>query len=125
MQTVPSKIKLHKQSQTLELQYGEHTYQLPAEFLRVLSPSAEVRGHGKGQEVLQTGKINVRMDKIEAQGNYGLRITFNDFHDSGIYTWDYLAELCANQVTYWETYLDQLQKAGQGRDPDEQAVRLL
>ncbi|GAB2188575.1 gamma-butyrobetaine hydroxylase family protein [Sessilibacter sp. MAH2] len=120
----PEKIKLHKQSQTLELAYNGINYQLSAEFLRVHSPSAEVRGHGQGQETLQHGKINVAMTNIEACGNYALKIIFNDGHDSGLYSWDYLKTLCENQFKLWRDYLDKLDAAGLTRDPNVQVLKL-
>ena len=113
----PSKIHLHKQSKTIEITFNQHTYTLPAEFLRTHSPSAEVRGHGKGQEVLVFGKIDVGISGIKPAGNYGLRITFDDGHDSGIFSWDYLAELGENQPTLWQTYIDKLENANKHRDP--------
>lgn len=103
MSKPPSQIKLHRKSQTLELHFTE-TYTLSAEFLRVHSPSAEVRGHGKGKEVLQLNKQDVHITHIEPQGNYAIRIIFNDGHDSGIYSWKYLHELCQQQDIKWQTY---------------------
>ena len=85
---IPTRIKLHKASRTLELGYADgRSYQLPAEYLRVLSPSAEVRGHGR--PVLQTGKINVALVGVEPAGRYALKLVFDDGHDSGLYRWDY------------------------------------
>lgn len=103
MSKPPSQIKLHRKSQTLELHFTE-VYTLSAEFLRVHSPSAEVRGHGKGKEVLQLNKQDVCITRIEPQGNYAIRIIFNDSHDSGIYSWTYLNELCEQQDSKWQTY---------------------
>lgn len=116
--TKPTTINVHRKSATLELIYpaGER-YELTAELLRVLSPSAEVRGHAPGQQVLQTGKRNVQFKDIEPQGNYAIRIIFSDGHDSGIYTWDYLHHLGKNQATLWQSYLARLEAAGQSRDP--------
>jgi len=116
MNPVPSVIKFHKQSQQLELAWQNEPCQLSAEFLRVLSPSAEVRGHGKGNEVLQFGKKEVRILKLEPVGNYALKITFDDGHDSGLYNWSYLQELCENQETFWQEYLDKLAAAGKSRE---------
>jgi DUF971 family protein len=113
----PSKIHLHKQSKTLEVTYGDNVYTLPAEFLRVHSPSAEVRGHGKGQEVLVFGKIAVGINHIKAAGNYGLKIMFDDGHDSGIFSWQYLAELGENQSTLWQAYIEKLNAENKQRDP--------
>lgn len=104
MSTPPSQIKLHRKSQTLELHY-EKPFILTAEYLRVFSPSAEVRGHGKGQEVLQLNKQNVQITAIEPQGNYAIRILFNDGHDSGIYSWHYLHELCQQKESKWQQYI--------------------
>jgi DUF971 family protein len=122
---IPSAIKLHKQSRMLELQYGdEQRYKLSCEMLRVYSPSAEVRGHGQGQEVLQTGKKNVSIREIKPVGNYALQLYFDDGHDTGIYSWDYLRDLCEHQQAYWDEYLRRLQEAEAGRDPDVEVVRI-
>jgi DUF971 family protein len=122
---IPTAIELHRQSRTLELRYGtDENYTLPCEYLRVSSPSAEVRGHGAGQEVLQVGKINVAITDIQPVGNYALQLTFSDGHDTGLYSWDYLYELCKHQKQNWETYLKRLHDAGAGRDPDVQIVRI-
>ncbi len=122
---VPVDIKLHQNSKMLELVYSDdEQYQLSCEFLRVLSPSAEVRGHGEGQEKLQSGKINVSIKSIVPVGNYAIQLTFSDGHDSGIYSWEYLYELCLNQEACWNDYLQRLHKAGEHRDPDIQVVSL-
>jgi phosphoribosylformimino-5-aminoimidazole carboxamide ribotide isomerase len=121
----PKKIRLNRAEKTLQLLFDEHEYTLPAEYLRVHSPSAEVRGHGAGEGVLVSGKIRVGIESVEAAGRYALKIIFDDGHDSGIYTWHYLRELCENQQTYWRAYLDRLQKAGLGRDPDESAIKVI
>jgi DUF971 family protein len=121
----PSKIVLHKDSGDLELQFPDRgTYTLTSEFLRVHSPSAEVKGHGPGQEVLQWGKKNVRIKAIEKSGNYAIRISFDDGHDTGIFSWDYLLELCLNKDVFWSHYLDKLRLAGRDRDPDVSVVKL-
>lgn len=120
---IPTSIKLHKASRTLELQYGADSYLLPAEFLRVHSPSAEVQGHGK--PILQTGKLNVALIGIEPAGNYALKLTFDDGHDSGLFTWDYLQQLALRQDELWRDYLAELAAAGKSRDPAESVVRLL
>jgi DUF971 family protein len=123
--STPSAIKLHKQSRVLELRYGEeHRYKLSCELLRVYSPSAEVRGHGAGQEVLQTGKKYVSIGEIKPVGNYALQLYFDDGHETGIYSWDYLQDLCEHQDVYWDEYLRRLQEAGAGRDPDVEVVRI-
>lgn len=116
---IPTEITLHKKSRILELGFEDGThYQLPAEYLRVYSPSAEVRGHGPGQETLQTGKRNVEITDLEAVGNYAVKPSFSDGHDSGLYSWDLLYDLGANQETLWADYLARLEKAGASRDID-------
>ncbi len=120
---VPSAIKLHKRSRLLEVHFGVDIFQLEAEFLRVLSPSAEVRGHGK--PVLQTGKLHVAISGVEMVGQYAIKLIFDDGHDSGIYDWSYLYELCHNQESLWREYLTVLRSAGASRDPDVAVVRLL
>nr|WP_298142045.1 DUF971 domain-containing protein [uncultured Pseudomonas sp.] len=121
---IPSAIKLHKTSRTLELRYGAaESYSLPAEFLRVHSPSAEVQGHGK--PILQTGKLHVGLTHIEPAGNYALKLCFDDGHDSGLFTWDYLYRLATTQAELWADYLAALEAAGKSRDPDESAVKLM
>jgi len=114
---VPTDIKLHKKSATLELVYSDGAgCKLSAEFLRINSPSAEVRGHGKGQETLQTGKKNVKIVEVEPVGNYAIKLVFDDQHDSGIYSWNYLLELCSNHDQLWDDYLDRLKAANASRD---------
>lgn len=118
MSTTPTRLQLKKKSGLLVLHYADGScYELGAEFLRVHSPSAEVRGHGRGQAVLQTGKRGVGFKGIEAVGNYAVRLLFDDGHDSGIFSWDYLHHLCTEQDTLWQAYLDALQQAGARRDP--------
>lgn len=114
----PTEIKLHQQSRLLEIAFddGAH-YQLPYEFLRVHSPSAEVRGHGPGQETLQLGKKNVGVSEVLPVGNYAMKIVFDDGHDSGLYTWDYLHDLGQNQAELWQNYLEKLEAAGGSREP--------
>ena len=115
---IPTEIRLHQASRSLEIAYaGGERYHLPCELLRVYSPSAEVRGHGPGQEILQTGKRMVGITSIESVGNYALQFTFSDGHDSGIYSWSYLHELCREQERLWEAYLAQISAAGASRDP--------
>ena len=122
---VPSRIVVSEKKDALNMEYqGDVRFNLPAEYLRVFSPSAEVRGHGKGQEVLQTGKRQVRIESIQQSGNYAVQITFDDGHDSGIFTWDYLFELGSNQTDNWANYLQRLHQANQSRDPDTQVVKL-
>ncbi len=115
---IPTEIRLHQASRSLEIAYASgERFHLPCEFLRVYSPSAEVRGHGPGQEVLQTGKRMVGISSIAPVGNYALQFTFSDGHDSGIYSWSYLHELCREQERLWEAYLAQIAAAGASRDP--------
>jgi DUF971 family protein len=120
----PLGLKLRQRSRELELEYagGEH-YSLPCEYLRVYSPSAEVRGHGSGQETLQTGKINVGITDIKPVGRYAVQLVFDDGHDTGLYSWDYLYELCIHQSQRWQDYLDRLNQAGASRDPNEQVIQ--
>lgn len=119
----PSKVKLLRQTAQLELSYGDTQFQLSAEFLRVHSPSAEVRGHGTGQEQLQYGKREVELDAVEPVGNYGLKLIFSDGHDSGIYTWQLLRQFCLQHEQLWSEYLQALQQAGQSREPNTQTLR--
>ncbi len=122
---VPSRILVSEQKDALNMQYqGDVRFNLPAEYLRVFSPSAEVRGHGRGQEVLQIGKRDVLIKAIAKSGNYAIQITFDDGHDSGIFTWDYLFELGSNQTDNWADYVQRLHQANQSRDPDTQVVKL-
>lgn len=114
----PVDIRLHQASRLLELKFDngmEAT--LSCEFLRVYSPSAEVRGHGAGQEVLQVGKESVNITGIEPVGNYAVRLTFSDGHDTGLYSWDYLYDLAEHQQTLWQAYLERLAAAGVQRKP--------
>ncbi len=119
---IPSAIKLHKKSKLLEVRFGQYTFQLEAEYLRVLSPSAEVRGHGK--PVLQTGKMHVAITGVQMVGNYAIKLVFDDGHDSGIYDWGYLHELCHDKESLWNGYLQALRDAGASRDPEVSVVRL-
>jgi DUF971 family protein len=119
--TVPAEITLHQKSEVLELAYTDgRRVRLPFEFLRVYSPSAEVRGHGPGQETLQVGKLGIKITGLEPVGNYALQPTFSDGHNTGIYSWDYLHELGANYARLWQEYLDKLQRAGASREPAAQ-----
>lgn len=122
---IPVAIELHRKSRKLDLRYADgQQFSLDCEYLRVYSPSAEVRGHGVGQETLQIGKINVTISEIKSVGNYALQFTFSDGHDTGIYSWNYLHELGVNQDSYWDDYLRRLHDAGASRDPEVQVVRL-
>jgi DUF971 family protein len=114
----PIEIKLHQASRVLEISYADgKVFKLPYEFLRVNSPSAEVRGHGPGQEVLQVGKRDVGIVEVEPVGHYAIRPKFSDGHDTGIYSWDYLYEIGEDQEVLWQRYLERLAKAGASRDP--------
>ncbi|WP_430461290.1 gamma-butyrobetaine hydroxylase-like domain-containing protein [Thalassolituus sp. LLYu03] len=113
---IPTSIKVKKNSRCLELGYSDGTFELAFEFLRVWSPSAEVRGHGIGNGVLQTGKKDVTLLRIEPAGNYALKLVFDDGHDSGLYDWAYLRHLCLNQNDLWQDYLDRLAAAGKSRE---------
>ncbi len=115
---LPTEIKLHQKSHLLEITFADgKTFQLPFEYLRVYSPSAEVRGHAPGEEVLQVGKKGVEITKIEPVGNYAVQLVFSDGHDSGLYSWDYLYELGVHQDPMWQRYLDRLAAAGASREP--------
>lgn len=112
----PIDIRLHQASRLLEIKFDNNTEcQLSCEFLRVYSPSAEVRGHGHGQEVLQVDKEDVNITAIEPVGNYAVRLTFSDGHNTGLYSWDYLYELAANYEALWLEYLGKLSAAGINR----------
>src|SRR5467141_830347 len=116
---VPIEIKLHQKSRVMEISFSDgRSYRLPYEFLRVYSPSAEVRGHGPGQEVLQTGKREVEIRTLEPVGSYAVQPVFSDGHSTGIYSWDYLYELGQNQDALWSQYLSKLWAAGASRDQD-------
>jgi len=122
---IPTQVKLHRQSRVLELDYADgESFGLECELLRVYSPSAEVRGHGPGREVLQTGKKNVSIAEIRPVGNYALQLCFDDGHDTGIYSWDYLYRMCLDKTALWDAYLKKLHEAGAGRDPEVQVVRI-
>jgi DUF971 family protein len=122
---VPTRIVVSEQKDVLHLEYqGDVRFSLTAEYLRAFSPSAEVRGHGAGQEVLQVGKRHVLITSLQQSGNYAIQISFNDGHDSGIFTWEYLFELGSNHTDNWAGYLQRLHEANQSRDPDTQVVNL-
>ncbi|MCC7412183.1 MAG: DUF971 domain-containing protein [Gammaproteobacteria bacterium] len=113
---IPVEIKLHRTSRVLEVVFDDDArFELSCELLRVYSPSAEVRGHGPGQEVLQTGKENVLITAVEPVGNYAVRLVFDDGHDSGIYAWDYLYHLGRHRERFWRDYVDALARAGHAR----------
>ncbi|MDR5867224.1 gamma-butyrobetaine hydroxylase family protein [Halomonas koreensis] len=115
---IPVKVHYHKQARELELTYEDgERHRLSVEYLRVFSPSAEVRGHGRGQETLQVGKKHVGLANITPAGRYALKLHFDDGHDSGLYSWDYLHELIVNREAYWADYLQRLEDAGASREP--------
>lgn len=113
---VPSAINVKKNSLTLQLSYADGSYELPFEFLRVLSPSAEVKGHGGLGGKLPFGKKDVRILRIEPSGNYALKIVFDDGHDSGLYDWEYLRHMCLHQEELWADYLERLAAEGKTRE---------
>ncbi len=114
----PTDIRLHRKSKILDLIFEDGaSFQLPCEYLRVLSPSAEVRGHGPGQEVLQVGKRQVNIDAVEPIGQYAVKLVFDDGHNSGLYTWDYLYTLGVEQSSLWSDYLQRLEDAEESREP--------
>jgi len=113
----PTSITVHNQSRVLEVGFDDGaSFKIPFELLRIYSPSAEVQGHGPGQEVLQTGKRGVDITEVEAVGHYAIQPTFSDGHDSGIFSWDYLYQLGARQEDLWSRYEARLAEAGVGRD---------
>lgn len=120
---IPESVKLKKESNILVLVYQQQPYQLTAEYLRVNSPSAEVQGHGK--PILQYGKKDVKLIDIKPAGQYALKLTFDDGHDTGLYSWDYLYQLAIEQESLWNEYLNQLKQQGKSRDPHEAIVRLV
>ena len=114
----PVEITLHQQSNLFDVSFDDGSrFTMPVEYLRVYSPSAEVRGHGPGQETLQIGKRDVTIKTVEPVGHYALRPTFSDGHDTGIYSWEYLHELGEDHDELWQRYLDRLKAAGASRDP--------
>lgn len=122
----PNSINYRKKSAILELDYADgHHAELSAEYLRVYSPSAEVKGHHPSQAVLQTGKQWVQISKIEPIGNYAIQIHFDDNHNSGLYSWEYLWDLHQNKAEHWQAYLSALNDQGGLRDPNQQVVTLI
>jgi len=122
---IPTEIKLHQSSRAMELSFADGTsFRMSYEFLRVYSPSAEVRGHGPGQETLQVGKREVTIAEVEAVGHYAIRPKFSDGHDTGIYSWEYLHDLGTRQQELWQRYLARLDAAGASREPDPNATSL-
>ena len=113
----PTEIKLHQKSRELEIAFDDgKQFRFSCELLRVYSPSAEVRGHGPGQEVLQVGKKNVDITAIEPVGTYAVKLVFSDGHDTGLYSWDFFHDLGIKQDSYWQTYLARMQQAGAKRE---------
>jgi DUF971 family protein len=113
----PTEIKLHNKSRLLDISFSDgKTFQFPCEFLRVYSPSAEVSGHGPGQEVLQTGKKMVNIVKIEPVGHYAIQLNFTDGHNTGLYSWDLLYSFGLNQDKMWQRYLQRIEDAGASRE---------
>jgi DUF971 family protein len=119
MKKTPSDIRLHSKSRYLEVKFEDEVFKLPCEYLRVHSPSAEVQGHGPGQEVLQTGKEEVNIVAIEPVGHYAVRLIFSDSHNSGLYSWDVLYRLGHERQKLWQNYLSRLAEAGIVRLPLE------
>jgi DUF971 family protein len=118
--STPTELNYHRKSRVLEIAFGEdERFELSAEFLRVHSPSAEVRGHGPGQEVLQIGKESIGIDRIEPVGNYAVRLYFDDGHDTGLYSWEELRRFCDHRDELWKDYLGRLQAAGHKRKTSE------
>ena len=113
----PESLTVHSQSRVLEVGFSDGAqFRIPFELMRVYSPSAEVQGHGPGQEVLQTGKREVGIESLEPVGNYAVKPTFSDGHDSGLFTWEYLYFLGSQQEALWQQYADRLKEAGVERD---------
>jgi len=118
MAEAPSAIKLHQKSRQLEVTFSGNTYHLPYEYLRVFSPSAEVRGHGNQEMILVGGKSQIQVTDIEPVGQYAIKLSFDDGHDSGLYTWQTLYELGRDHSANWQTYLKRLEQAGLSRSAD-------
>jgi DUF971 family protein len=115
---IPTQIELHQKSRVLEIGFSDgNLFSLTYEFLRVYSPSAEVRGHGPGQETLQVGKLDVEINAAEPVGTYAMQLVFSDGHDSGIYTWEYLHSMGMNKDKMWDDYIQRMQEAGAKREP--------
>ncbi len=122
----PTEIKLHQKSRVLEVAFSDgRSFSFPYEFLRVFSPSAEVRGHGPGQEVLQAGKRNVDIVSLDPVGSYAVQPTFSDGHATGIYAWDYLYSLGTDQERMWADYLKKLADAGASREKEQGLTSLI
>lgn len=118
----PTEIKLHQKSRILDISFSDgKIFQFSCEFLRVHSPSAEVSGHGPGQEVLQTGKRMINIIRIEPVGNYAIQLNFTDGHNTGLYSWDLLYNYGLNQDKMWQRYLQRMEEAGVNREPATQS----
>jgi DUF971 family protein len=116
----PTEVRLQQKSRLLDISFADGSaFSFPCEFLRVFSPSAEVRGHGPGQEVLQVGKKNVEISRVEPVGSYAIQLTFSDGHDTGIYSWDLLYDYGRRQKEMWDGYLRRMADAGASREPQE------
>ena len=118
---VPKSVEFKNKSKILRIQFDDEIFELTYEFLRVFSPSAEVRGHGPGQSKLQVGKRDVTIVDVEPVGEYAIKLTFSDGHDTGLYTWDWLEDLCYERDELWTSYLEELKAAGASRDPNDPA----
>ena len=126
MSATPTDIRLHRVSRVLEVAFSDgRSFRLPCEYLRVFSPSAEVRGHGPGQEVLVSGKAGVNINSIEPIGHYAVKLVFDDGHDSGLYSWDYLYQLGVDYARNWQDYLTRLAQAGQSRGDEPESESTL
>lgn len=125
MNHTPTDIKLHSKSRLLEIAFTDASFMLPCEYLRVYSPSAEVQGHGPGQEVLQVGKERVNIVAIEPVGNYAIKLIYSDSHNSGLYSWDYLYELGSQRKARWQDYLQRLADHGTAREEQASDHHLL
>lgn len=120
---IPTDIKLHQKSHRLDVSFDtKEEFSFTCEYLRVYSPSAEVRGHSPDQEVLQVGKADVNIEQIESVGSYAIRLLFDDGHDTGIYSWEWLYYLGKNQANLWQEYLDKLEKSGAKRAPNDTSL---
>ena len=118
----PTELRLKQAERLLEIDFDDgRSFRLPAEYLRVESPSAEVQGHGPGQKQLVAGRAEVGIIKVEPVGHYAVRLVFDDLHDTGIYSWDYLYRLGEEQATRWQAYLDALAERGLSREPERRA----
>ena len=126
MASWPTEIRLSPDKRSLSVAFEDgKAFSIPAELLRVNSPSAEVQGHAPSQRITVTGKKDVRITAVEPVGSYAVRLVFDDGHDSGLFTWEYLYELGKRQDALWEDYLLELKKAGKSRDPSEQVIKLM